>query len=211
MKKFIIIFCIIIFFSSGLMAQELDNNYKNLSISFDPLTFIGLIIVPDESQIDFRNIWFSMDINWETENQKETGIGIILKSNRIAIKTQYRSFYNKERQSGFFWGLYGLLEWRKMYWYNDNNNLGIGWTFPFIDNDKTYHSIGITGGFDIGFRLRIHDIGITPYIGLGIPLYYCFGNIPPEKYKQEFTINNTVLRAINIGIMLDFFSFSGIL
>jgi len=192
------------------MAQDSFNN-KNTSVSFDPFTFIGLLLSPNESEVDFKNMWFAMDFNWETEKQKEMGIGIILRVNRVAIKTQYRSFYNKERQSGFFWGLYGLIEWRKMYWYNENNDLIIGWTFPFIDNDNTYHSIGITGGFDIGFRFRISDIGITPYIGLGIPLFFCFGNLPPEKYRQEFYINNITFRAINIGIRLDLFSFKGTL
>jgi len=210
MKKLLLILIIIIFFSSSLMAQEL-NNQKNVSISFDPLTFFVLLIAPDQSEINFRNMWFAMDFNWETEKQKEMGIGIILQENRIALKTQYRSFYNKERQSGFFWGLYGLVEWRRMYWYNENNNIGIGWTVPYIYNENTYHSIGITGGFDIGFRFRIIDIGITPYIGLGLPLFYCFNNLPSENYKQEFYINNAVIRAINIGIKLDFFSFRGTL
>jgi hypothetical protein len=210
MKKVIFIFCIIIFISSGLTAQESFNDYKNASISFDPLTFIGLLIAPDESEIDFRNMWFGMDFNWETENQKETGFGIILQANRIAIKTQYRSFYNKERQSGFFWGLYGLIEWRNMRWYYENNNLAIVWTYPSIDK-SSYHSIGITGGFDIGFRFRISDIGITPYMGLGIPLFYCFGNLPPENYMQEFYMTNAIIRAVNIGIKLDFFNFRGTL
>jgi len=210
MNKIIFIFCIIIFISSGLTAQESFNDYKNVSISFDPLTFIGLLTAPNESEMDFRNMWFGMDFNWETENQKETSLGIILQSNRVAIKTQHRSFYNKERQSGFFWGLYGLIEWRNMRWYNENNNIAIIWTYPSIDN-SSYHSIGITGGFDIGFRFRTSDIGITPYMGLGIPLFYCFGNLPSEKYIKEFYITNAIIRTINIGIKLDFFNFRGTL
>jgi len=206
MKKLFLSSIIIIFITSNLMAQ---NSYNNKSISFDPLTFIGLFLSHDESQLDFRNMWFAMDFNWETEKQKEMGIGIILKANRVAVKTQYRSFHNKENLSGFFWGLYGFIEWRKMNWYNENNDLIIGWTFPFVDNDNTYHSIGITGGFDIGYRFRFDNIGITPYIGLGIPLFYCFGNLPPEKYKQEFYLNNIALRVINIGIKLDIFYIRG--
>jgi len=121
-------------------AQESFNDYKNVSISFDPLTFIGLLTSPNESEMDFRNMWFGMDFNWETENQKETSLGIILQANRVAIKTQYRSFYNKERQSGFFWGLYGLIEWRSMRWYYENNNLAIVWTYPSVD-ESSYHIV----------------------------------------------------------------------
>jgi len=48
-------------------------------------------------------------------------------------------------------------------------------------------------------------------MGLGIPLFYCFGNLPPEKYMQEFYMTNAIIRAVNIGIKLDFFNFRGTL
>lgn len=93
-----------------------------------------------------------------------------------------------------------------MYWFfDDKNEIGIGWSMPF-NGDNVYHSIGITGGFDIGFRIRLGDFGITPYIGLGIPLYFCFINLPPKGYNMEFYILNSTVRAINIGIKLDFFT-----
>jgi hypothetical protein len=207
MKKIIIIFIMTILISSNLFAQ----NYKNTSISFDPLTFI-IAALPSSSDNQntsnsIENIWLCVDLNWETEKQKEMGVGIFLGMNQIYLKTQYRSFYNKERQSGFFWGIYGLLEWRKMYWFYENNELGIGWSIPFNRRDNVYYSIGITGGFDIGFRIRMGNFGITPYLGLGIPLYFCFTDLPPKDYNMEFYVINTAVRAINIGIKLDFFTF----
>jgi hypothetical protein len=142
----------------------------------------------------------------ETNNKKELGFGIFARADKLALRTQYRSFFNKERQSGFFWGLYGHIEWRKMYWiYDENDEITIGLNFPFVGNDNVFHSIGITGGVDIGFRFREEKVGITPYIGLGIPLFYCFGDLPPEKDKELFNFQNITFRAIDMGIRFDFF------
>ena len=207
MKK-LILFFVIFFISQSVFSA--DN--RNSSISFDPLTFLGLVLGPDDDDIDdndvvdFRNMWFCASINWETENQREMGFGLFLRGDRITITTNYRSFYNKERQSGFFWGLYGLIEWRRMYWFYDNNSeLFVGTNFPFV-GDNVYQSVGITGGFDTGFRFRALNVGITPYLGLGIPLFCCFGNLPREINTPKFMWRNIATRAINIGVKLDFFN-----
>ena len=210
MKRIVFVPIVFIFISSNLFAQ----NPRNSSVSFDPLTFIGAVwffsTLDNENEepreTNFSNIWFSMDINWETEKQKEMGVGIFLGPHRVYLKTQYRSFYNKKRQSGFFWGLYGLIEWRRMFWfYDEDDELAIGWNFPFTGRDNVYHSIGITGGFDIGFRFRRNNFGITPYAGLGIPLFFYLGSLPPQNNIKEFNVMNIALRAINIGVKLDFF------
>jgi hypothetical protein len=185
--------------------------FTNNSVSFEPLTFIGLLLSPNDENgepqpVDLRNMWFAVDSNWETEKQREMGLGLFLRGDRIAIISKYRMFRNKETLSGFFWGFYGLIEWRRMYWlFEKNSELTIGWNFPFVGHDNVYHSIGITGGMDIGFRFRKENFGITPYLGLGIPLFYCFGNLPPKGNDREFIIMNTAGRAVNIGLRLDFF------
>jgi hypothetical protein len=92
-----------------------------------------------------------------------------------------------------------------MFWiYDENDALVVGWNFPFVGNDNVYHSIGATGGFDIGFRIRGKTVGVTPYIGLGLPLYYCLGNLP-QNDKETFDFANITLRAIDIGLRIDFF------
>ena len=211
-KKMKILFVVVILcelLSSNLYAESL----RYSSISFDPFTFIGivgsLLVLSNDEYIELglNNLWFDMDLNWKTNKQRELGTGIFLGTHRISIKTQYRSFYNKERQSGFFGGFYGLIEWRRMYWhFTKNNELAIGWSLPFNTRENIYHTIGITGGVDIGFRIRINNFGITPYLGLGIPLYFTFGNLPPKKNNQEFQLLNIGTRAINIGLKLDFFN-----
>jgi hypothetical protein len=204
MKRSFFIFILLVL-SNAIFAQ-------NFSISFDPITFIRVLLSPltlngnEEQSSDIRNIWLGAELNMETTSKKELGFGVFLRADRVALRAQYRSFFNKERQSGFFWGLYGHIDWRKMFWiYGENNEIGIGWNFPFEGNDNVFHSIGITGGVDIGFRIRGGNLGVTPYIGLGIPLYYCFGDLLPEKDREMFNLQNTTFRAIDIGIRIDLF------
>jgi len=207
LKKIILILIIITLFSSNLFAQ----NLRNSSISFDPISLIGLVwfFSEDENQmseIDFNNIWFGMDINWETKSHKEMSVGFFIGTHQVALKTQFRSFLNKENQSGLFWGLYGLIDWRRMDWvYDENNELSIAWISSGSNN--VYYSIGITGGINIGFRFRSGSSGITPFVGLGIPLFFCFGNLPPQNNINDFYIANTIIRTINIGINIDLFTY----
>jgi len=85
MKKIIIILIMTIFIPSNLFTQS----FKNTSISFDPLTFIGAILwfSNDENnrQVTDNNIWFGVDLNWETEKQKEMGVGIFLGTHRVYL------------------------------------------------------------------------------------------------------------------------------
>jgi hypothetical protein len=187
---------------------------QNSSLSVDPLTLVGFIAwavtaqdtSEEQQSSDIRNLWLCFDINWETNNKRELGAGISARADRVALRTQYRFFFNQERQSGFFWGLYGHIEWRKMFWIHDENEeIAIGWNFPFEGHDNIFHSIGITGGVDVGFRIRGKSVGITPYVGLGAPLFYCFGDMPPEKDRELFDLQNIVLRAIDIGVRFDLF------
>jgi len=87
MKKFILTLIIITLISSKLTAQDA----RNSSISFDPLSLIGLVwfFSTDEEgirQIDPDNAWFGMDINWETEKQKEMSVGFFIGTHRVALK-----------------------------------------------------------------------------------------------------------------------------
>jgi hypothetical protein len=207
MKKAIFISFLAVFISHGLFADK-----KIDSFSVDPLTFVGLftgsVFVPEDGagRIDFRNMWLSADLNWVTAKEKEFGAGVFLRGDRAAVITKYRMFRNTETQSGFFWGFFGSVEWRRMYWYfNGDGGLTTGWTFPFENNGNVYHSVGITGGVDLGVRFRINNFGITPYLRAGVPLFYCFGNMPPETHTRDFYVANVAVRVASIGLKLDFF------
>jgi hypothetical protein len=201
-RKLFVLF--IILFSVSAYAQ-------NNSLSFDPLTFLGLLFSSvdendEEQPSDIRNLWLCVEVNWETSGKREAGVGITLRGDRFAVRTQWRNFFNRERQSGFFIGLYGIVEYRKMFWFLDaGDEITTGWNFPFIGNDNVYHSVGLSAGFDIGFRIRGESIGLTPYIGLGLPLFYCFGDLPPDKYREDFDAQNTAIRVLDIGLRVDLF------
>jgi hypothetical protein len=185
---------------------------QNNSFSFDPITFVQLLFLPSSNQNheepvtnDIRNLWLCIEANWELRNRTEMGAGVFLRGDRFALRTQWRSYFNKQRQSGAFIGLYGLVEYRQMYWnYDEDDRISIGYSFPFIGEDNVYKTFGVTIGFDVGFRLRVGDAGITPFIGLGLPLFFYFGDLPPRQ-RPEFDFQNTIFRAIDIGIRIDFF------
>jgi hypothetical protein len=184
---------------------------QNTSASFDPITLL-LFILPsgdsnsnEQESKDIRNIWLCIETNWELQNKTELGVGIFWRGDRFALRTQWRSYFNKQRQSGAFIGLYGHAEWRKMYWlYDKDGAMTIGWSFPFSGEDNVYHSLGLTVGFDVGFRARIDNLGITPFIGLGLPLFFCFGDLPTND-RSEFDLQNRTFRAIDIGLRIDLF------
>ncbi|MDR0785879.1 MAG: hypothetical protein LBE74_08390 [Treponema sp.] len=182
---------------------------QNSSISFDPFTLIGLLLPTGdqnhkEQTTDIRNLWLCIEANWEISNKTEMGVGMFWRGDRFALRAQWRNYFNKQRQSGAFIGLYGNAEWRQMYWLYDGEGIAIGWSFPFEFKDNVYHSLGITIGVDVGFRIRIGDVGITPFIGLGYPLFFCFGETP-TNYRSEFDTKNMMFRAIDIGLRIDFF------
>jgi hypothetical protein len=199
-KKYTLLFALFAIFTVSINSQ-------NNSISLDPLTLLGSLFNSSEEGIDIRYMWLCLDFNFETDNNKEIGLGLFIRADKFALRGQYRNYFNKENQSGFFTGFYGTIEYRRMHWLLDNNNaLAVGWDYPFKNNNNVYHSIGLSAGVDLGFRFRIGDVGITPYLGFGVPLYIPFGNLPSEPYKKDFIFQNIFFRAIDIGLRLDFFT-----
>jgi hypothetical protein len=183
----------------------------NRSSSLDPFSFVGLIVffIPTDDVtegVNFNNLWFTVEWNWESANQREMGVGITLRGDRVALTSTYRFFHNRETQSGFFWGPFALLEWRRMYWfYDEDDHITIGWSLPFRADGNTFHSVGITAGIDIGYRFRRNNFGVTAFIGLGVPLFYPFGNLPPQDDFQGFYLANMMLRSLRAGLRLNFF------
>jgi hypothetical protein len=67
-------------------------------------------------------------------------------------------------------------------------------------------SVGLTAGVDAGFRLRGKNLGATFYLGLGTPLFFAFDSEPPGNDKENFLLQNALLRAIDIGMRIDIFN-----
>lgn len=184
---------------------------QNLTVSVDVFTFINMLIQtpPGDNQeqppASIESLWACVELSFTTDAGRELGFGIFARADRVALRTNYRFFSNADEQSGFFWGWFGHIEWRKMLWmYDDNNEVAVGWNYPF-SADNVYHSVGLAAGVDVGLRIRMGAVGITPFIGAALPLFYCFGDLPPEQDRNYFWLQNIVIRAIDIGLRLDFF------
>jgi hypothetical protein len=195
-------FIFIVFFSHSLFAEDHDNSVTPISyhsISISPMTIISTALLVQ----GIESIWFIADVNWRLANQEELGTGVVLRRDRASLVTRYRSYNNKERQSGLFWGVYGLAEWRMMHWfYDEHSNLKIASsTTSGESQEHIYHSIGITMGAEAGFRVRINNFnGISAFIGMGVPLFYCFGDTP-QDVMQGFYLQNMLLRTLNVGLL----------
>lgn len=209
--KLIVLFAFASIFSVKLLAVE---DYQgafpeNLSFSIDPLTFATILLnshfEEGEFDIDWRGVWFAGEMNYQTENRTELGFGLFLSNHNVAVTAKHRSFYNEEQLRGFFWGYYGLVEWRRMHWWKNSSAWpNVSWNFPVDENANVYHSFGVTAGADIGFRYRKEHWGITAYLGLGLPLYFCFGDLPNRR-NIRFELINIGLRAIHLGVRVDLF------
>jgi hypothetical protein len=68
-----------------------------------------------------------------------------------------------------------------------------------------FHSAGLTGGADIGFRLRGERWGATFFAGAGYPLFWCFGDLPEKEDLDQFYLLNAILRAFELGFKIDFY------
>jgi hypothetical protein len=180
------------------------------SLSVDPFTFVRMLL-PSTQEVngekvesDPRNLWLCFELNFPALGA-EMGAGLLARFDHIALRVQYRSYWNNERQSGIFWGLYTVAEWRKLYWfYGDDNALLIGWDYPFITEKDTYDSMGLTAGVNIGFRIRGETFGVSLYGGMGFPLYFMWGTSPPDADSTNFREQNFWIRAMDFGLRLDF-------
>ena len=205
---FLIIFAVVL--PRNLLADELWHR----SISFDPIGvarfFHFLVFLPGdltgEEGLNLDNVGLTVESNWKTVHRHQMGIGFILSSNRIALTSTYRFFRDRETQSGFFWGPFALLEWRRMYWYYDVAGQITVDTAPYGLLGTPFNSIGLTFGADVGFRFRISNFSITAFGGMGIPLFLAFGELLPEGPEfQEFYMANILPRGLRFGVRLDFY------
>ncbi|MCL2381674.1 MAG: hypothetical protein FWC64_08800 [Treponema sp.] len=194
---------LVVVFPRSLFADD----FTNQSVSFSPITFVGLFFVlPVFEEVNLRNIWITFEGNWITANQAERGAGITIRNDRVALSARHRFFYNRQTQSGFFWGLYGLVEWRRTHWYYDEDGeLQIDPFFPNERPGSIFHSVGLTGGLETGFRVRSGNTGITPFLRLGIPVFFPFGDLPPNNEFWEFYAMNALVRGITLGLRIDIF------
>jgi hypothetical protein len=203
MKKILMLIVSMLLWQGTIYADNL------IGLSFSPVTFIEVILTSMEADRNHEigpeeYIWLGIDFNFDSDG-KENSIGLYIHPNYFGLRAQRRTFSGDHR--GFFYGLYGILEYRKMYWgYNDKNDIEIQTFWGNERGDNPYHSIGATIGGDIGVRFGGKNMRCTIYTGLGLPLFYCFGDTPVSGGEMlSFYGLNTVSRIIDIGVKIDLF------
>jgi hypothetical protein len=127
--------------------------------------------------------------------------------NYAALRTQRRT-YSNENHSGFFYGLYGALEYRKLYWsYTASGDMLIQSFMGYETGDNLYHGVGVNLGGDVGFRMRGKRMGVTLYAGAGVPLLYYFGSTLPSKDELvDFYLLNMLSKALTAGLKIDLYN-----
>lgn len=179
---------------------------ESATLSMSPITFLLFAAAEDGEPIDF--VWLSAMLNYQLPDRKEVGFGTTIIPGYIDFRVQRRK-YQRDDHSGFFYGPFALVEYRKLYW-EENSNSGYN-IFPFLFNiyesGQVFHSLGARIGMDVGYRFRTEVATISPYIGVALPVFYCFdthGSTEIKENWQQFYWDNVPIRAVDFGIMIDF-------
>jgi len=189
-------------YSEGSSIAEAET----ATLSMSPITLLLFTAAEEDEPSDF--IWLSLMLNFQLPDRKEIGFGTTIIPGYIDFRMQHRK-YQRDDHSGFFYGPFALVEYRKLYWEKDSNSNYVI-SPPFFgleDNGQVYHSIGARLGMDVGYRFRTEIATISPYIGVALPVFYCFdtqGSTEIKENWQQFYWDNLPIRAVNFGIMIDF-------
>lgn len=195
-----ILFLSLLLMKISLFSQEqITNNQEyTTSISLSPLSFITLMA--DSEDADINDLWLAMSFNVATNNT-EYDFGIAKYPNYLSLSVEKRNFINKDL-FGFFYGPFISFDMLNLT--VDSSTLPAFSTDNSIPGDK-YSLIGFRFGGDIGYRINMNNIGLTPKIGLSIPLYYLYelNNYTAEELQQIYTFTY-LLRIFSFGIKIDF-------
>ncbi len=206
MRKCLIVCCLIIL-ALPLCAEEQENSTasdtQQLSISISPLAFLTMLMGNGETNdIPLNNIWFSISLNLSS-NKNEYDFGLAKYPNYASLSVEKRIFFNT-KYSGFFYGPFVSLDW--LYLVLNSSQLP-GYSINNDISGDEYHFFGVRFGGDIGFRLRIKDVGFTPKIGLSIPIFYLYGLDNYSRYElARIYACNAGFRAFSMGFKIDFFN-----
>jgi hypothetical protein len=176
-----------------------------ISVSISPLSALDMALSNRGGGQPLEYLWLEFDINYLADDNLERSVGAIIQPNFYALRYQQRQF-SRDDHTGFLYGIFGRIEYREMIWEpNGNDGVYVSTTW-FKDGGGTiFRSIGAIFGGDVGFRLRGERFGATFYAGAGLPLFYCFGNLPPDDKLTSLYLSSALIKALNLGIKFDFY------
>lgn len=193
MKKIILI-CL-----SLLACTVYATESQTFSISLSPLSFLSLLAGSQENNVSIDDIWMSLSLNVGS-NKKENDFFITKYPHILNIGIEQRNFL-KDNFSGFFYGPFISFDYSKLILQDKKNP---GYTTNKYENETVYSLLGPRIGEAIGYRFKIKSIGVTPKIGIGIPLYYLFGlsDFSNTEIKKIY-IKNMALNCFFLGLKID--------
>jgi hypothetical protein len=204
MKKILSIAALGLFLCIGKVFAQDAAAQGAISVSVSPLSALDMALNRDGQPLEYLRLEF--DINYLADNNVERSVGAIIKftyPNLYALRYQQRKF-SGDNHTGFLHGFYGRIEYREMNWGYDDGKVEVSTSWFSNGTGTMFRSIGATFGGDVGFRLRGERFGATFYAGAGLPLFYCFGDIPKDQLAS-FYLSSALIRVLNLGIKLDFY------
>ena len=186
----------LIFAFVGFSLHALDLELTDFSVSMSPITFLSALPVTDEE--GNPAVFVGLSLNFGSKNFEHDWF-ISLYPAVYSFGYEQRVFFNSEKK-GFLYGCFASIDYRKFYLQPD----GIKIEMTEIVDEEYFNTFGLRVGYEMGFRIRLDDFGITPKFGIGIPLYYPIGL---EKISNDFVRDyflTLVSGSIFIGLKFDF-------
>ena len=203
MKKALVLLVLCFLFSAH--SEEIIDNVTTsdqpvMSLGLSPISLLSLMITNSDDTVKINDIWLSLSINIGS-NKREYDYSIAKYPNYFSLGIEQRNFFN-DKYSGFFYGPFTQFNMWML-------SLDAG-HYPNYSTDRynsgdRYTLIGLKFGECIGFRIKIIDVGITPKVGISIPVFYLanLGSYSNEE-KRNIYINNALSNALSIGLKVDF-------
>lgn len=204
MKK--VLFLLLIFFviTSNVFSlqQNLQYQEESLSFSISPATFLTILPWQDEDGNSTPMPFFGVSVNLGSSNVEHDWF-LSLYPSEVSFGYERRIFPSYKKK-GFFYGFFASFDYRKFVLLDDGVDDGIRIDLFGLSTENDFWTLGFRIGTELGFRIRIGDFGITPKIGLGIPLYYPFGlKEMSDNFWHDYFLTLTT-SSIFIGFKFDY-------
>lgn len=201
--KNVIILILILCITPRIYAEEIVENEigsaSTLSIGLAPLTLLTCLIGNTVEDISINDLWFSISINLG-KNKQEYDWFVAKYPHTFSVGLEKRFFLRKTLK-GFFYGPFCSINFSRLSLsaeYHPAYSTG-----TYVEGD-VYSCFGIKLGGEIGYRFKIKEVGITPKIGIGIPIMYLFDLDQYDRSElTQIYLNNMLFNCTFIGLKID--------
>lgn len=196
------LFALFVFYIFGFLCFAQSSH---ISISVSPMTFITISQLPlvTEENGESEIVPFcSLSFNYGNDFT-EHDFFISIYPNEYSFGYERRIFFNED-YNGFFYGGFISLDYRRFS--IEDKSVILDLTQQLTNN--FFSTFGIRIGPEIGVRIKrkSNNLGLTPKLGLGIPLYFTSNLSKKNKDFNYYYFQSLKLSAFFIGLKFDFFA-----